>query len=111
MALKESDEIALSHKLHSASGRALPMIAHLAFDRGDFDAAQATFDELAVLGTRCSTPSLRLDIASIGARLALHNHKPALARKRFQWSLSEILRDKVGQRRTYCLAIYVAIEL
>ena len=110
-ALNESDELAVSHKLHSTSSRALPMIAHLAFDRGDTATVRSAYETLLALDPQYHTPHLRLDIATIGARLALLDHKPAVARKRFAKQLPEILQDTVGQRRTYCLAVYVAIEL
>ncbi|MFN2533516.1 MAG: AAA family ATPase, partial [Pyrinomonadaceae bacterium] len=109
--LNESDQLAVSLKLHSAKARTLPMIAHLAFDRGDLATVRTTYGQLLAVDPQLHTRPLRLDIAAVGARLALFDHKPALARKRFPESLSEISRDQIGQRQTYRLALYVAIEL
>jgi len=89
----------------------LPILAHIAFDRGDTAYAQTCHDKLVVGALRYETPTITLDLASIGARLALLNNDPLLARKRFSLSLDKILSDKIVQRRAYCLAIHVAIDL
>jgi len=109
--LLECEELGVKHRLDSARAHPLPILAHMAFDRGDTAYARTCYEKLLAGDLQYENPTVKLDIASIGARLALLDKNPVLARKRFSRSLDEILCDRISQRRAYCLAIHVAIDL
>ena len=109
--LLETEALATHHRLVSGKGDALPMLAHLALERGKNEEAYGWYRELLNLDPRDQRATVRLDLAAIGARLAVLENKPALARRRFSTKLTQLLREPLGQRRAYGLAVHVAIDL
>jgi hypothetical protein len=109
--LLESEAFAVAHKLTPALRHSLPTLVNWDMEKGDLVSATAHYEKLLETHQGNETPyEVRL-VATAGARLALYQNKPRLARTRFAATLDDIVRLEIGQSRTYELALYVAIDL
>ncbi|MBA3340690.1 MAG: AAA family ATPase [Gemmatimonadaceae bacterium] len=110
-ALEEAVAIAQLHRAPSSLSRVIPMLAHLALERGLVEEARSWYESLVRQPTNRSDVYVSLDVGALGARFALLDGDPSQAAKHFQRSLDELIVDRLGQRRVYGLALYVAIEM
>jgi tetratricopeptide (TPR) repeat protein len=109
--LNEALAIAKAHRLPLATEVPMQILASIALDAGDPDAARGWYSELIALPESRYDASRRIVSDSIGLRLALHDGNVKLARELVHADLPELLSDPVAYRRTYGLALLVAVEL
>jgi len=109
--LTEAMSLAESHDLPRSLCRVLPMLAHLALERGELDEAKAWYARLMAQLRPQDDVYVTLDVGSLGARISLLDGDANSAAKQYPLSFEQINSDPLGQGRTYGLAVHVAIRL
>jgi len=109
--LMEAVALAEAHLLPRSLCRVLPMLAHLALERGQIGEARAWYSTLLAQVRPQDDVYVALDMGSVGARIALIDRDAAAAAKHYSHSFQDINSDHLGQGRTYGLAVHVAIIL
>ena len=109
--LDEAAKLATSHRLPGCFARSKAMLGHLNLEQGDLCGAQQAYRDLVSRFEIHDDIYVNLDIASLGTRLAILDQDYVRAAGCYKRPISEIVRDPVGQRRTYALALHVAIQL
>jgi tetratricopeptide (TPR) repeat protein len=109
--LREAAAIAEAHNLPRSLGRALPMLAHLALERGDMDEARSIHQQIARHATESDDINDSLDAGAIALRIALADGDLARAQAVVRKRSDQIALSKKGSRRTYALALSVAVHL
>ena len=104
-------DLATTHGLSFAEQRALPMFAHMALELGRVDQARDLYKRLLSIPAGTADKLRLIQQQAIGVRLALCNHNPDEAMKLLPFSLQEIITDRIYSKRTYNLALLVAVEL
>lgn len=109
--LEEALRLADIHNLLYSKVRALPMLAHLALERGRNEEARRWFVALSNIPPRDGDKYTRLDLDGIAVRLALLDGNLAEAKRALPMSLSEACSDPIPYRRTYLCALHVVTQL
>jgi tetratricopeptide (TPR) repeat protein len=104
-------ELATSHGLAFAEQRALPMFAHMALEVGRIDQAKALYEKLLRIPEGDFDQLRFIQQRAIGVRLALCDQRSDEALKLLPFSLEDISTDRTYSKRTYNLALLVAVEL
>jgi DNA-binding SARP family transcriptional activator/tetratricopeptide (TPR) repeat protein len=109
--LTEALTLADRHHLYLSKARATPMLANLALELGRNHEAKTWLRELVESPISADDRLGHDEIASISARIALAEGRPAEARMWVDEHLSQMRHDQVAQRRAYRAALAVAVEL
>lgn len=108
--LREAVEIAQAHRLPKCLARALPMLAHLALERGLNAEAGRWLDEMTRLHLESDDAYVSLDTTSIHIRLAIARAAET-GNLEAMPQISPNSYPRVGQPHTYTLALHAAISL
>jgi hypothetical protein len=108
--LLEAVEIAERHRLNLSKSRALPLLAHLAFERVDRDEAHHWLQELEGIDMEKEDAIAAVDLVTVRARVALLDGRFDEARS-LESELSQMRNDDNAHRRVYALAVRAAVEL
>jgi DNA-binding SARP family transcriptional activator/tetratricopeptide (TPR) repeat protein len=108
--LNEAVAIAQAHRLPKCLARALPMLAHLALERGLNAEAGKWLDEMTRLDLESDDAYVSLDTTSIRVRLAIARAEGTGDLKRLP-QITPNSHPRVGQPHTYTLALHAAISL
>jgi DNA-binding SARP family transcriptional activator len=109
--LREALEVAERHRIELFKGQAIPLLAHMAIDRGFTSEAQDWLDLLRTLPTSSNEPMLLAEIHSIEARLSLLNGRHKRARELVLNHLLDLKTDPMPYKRVYWNALKVATDL
>ena len=109
--LRDALELAERYELDASIIRVLPMLANFALERGEFETAHKLHDRMSKLVIDSSNEIAVLELASIGARLALIDNNGEEARRLWPLPRSVAIADKVVRRRAYNTALQTAIDL
>jgi tetratricopeptide (TPR) repeat protein len=104
-------DLANSHGLAFAEQRALPMFAHMALEIGQIDQAKELYDKLVRIPDGGFDQLRFIQQQALGVRLALCDGRGVEASKLLPFTLAEIANDPMYSKRTYNLALFVAVEL
>ena len=103
--------LADQHRIHLSKSRAIPMLAYMAIEQGDFEAAHTWLEALRNLLKSADDAMLRMDIGSIDARLALIDGRLNEVSTLVEVDLIDIRTDELPQRRVFWKALRVAAQL
>lgn len=103
--------IAEEHDLVAARARVLPLLASLALEIGQIDVARECEAELRKLSIEQTHSFAVWDLKSLQVRLALIDKRVEDARASLPRSFEDALSDSAFHRRTYTLALHVAVDL
>jgi tetratricopeptide (TPR) repeat protein len=109
--LAEAEELAVSHRVPSASSTVHVKRASHALEDGDIATAQQCYEKLVKINSRYRTPTLEREVAQVGTRLALLSGDATEASRLFGKTIQQIKKDERPQRRVYEVALLVAIQL
>jgi len=110
-ALLEALSVAKKHKTELAGPPAIHQLASLAFERGRTDEAHRWYRLLKHSQPRMHAKHQLMEIGAVGARLALLDGRPAVARRLAPANIDEISKQPLVFQRTYQAALHVAIGL
>lgn len=110
-ALLEALSVAKEHKTDLALPLALHLLASMALERGRTDDATRWYESLKCRPGKRHDKYHIIEIRALGARLALLQDRPAVARRLAPSKMSVIRHEPLVFRRTYQAALYVAIEI
>lgn len=103
--------LADQHRIHLSKSRAIPMLAYMAIEQGDFDAAHTWLEALRSILKSADDAMLRMDIGSIDARLALIDGRLNEVGRLVEVDLIDMRTDELPQRRVFWKALRVAAQL
>lgn len=109
--LTEAIALANSHKLPLATEVPIQLLASIALDLNQISAAREWYNKLMNLPRSQVDTSSTIVRDSIGLRIALSVGDVAEARRLAHSDLADLVRDPIPHRRTYGLALVVAVEL
>jgi DNA-binding SARP family transcriptional activator/tetratricopeptide (TPR) repeat protein len=104
-------DLARTHCLALAEQRAIPPFAHMALETGRIDRARKLYERLLEIPINASDKFTFVQRQALGVRLALHDGKADEALRLLPFTLDEISSDPVFNKRTYNLALLVAVQL
>jgi tetratricopeptide (TPR) repeat protein len=109
--IREALNIAETQGLFTAKIRLLPLLGNLALEIGDLSLARYAEQKLSNLEIDSSNKFSRLELHSLRTRLALAEGRLREARVHLPSSLEAALADSISHRRTYAIALQVAVLL
>jgi len=104
-------ELATSHGLAFAEQRAIPPFAHLALETANLQQARRLYERLMRIPINAGDHFTFVQQQALAVRLALCDGDPTEARRLLPFSLAEVKDEPVYNKRTYNLALLVAVEL
>jgi DNA-binding SARP family transcriptional activator/tetratricopeptide (TPR) repeat protein len=104
-------EIATTHGLSLAEQRAILPFAHMALEIGKVEDARRLYARLLEIPIGSCDQFTYVQQQALGVRLAIYDGKPNEAAQLLPFSLDEISTEPVYNKRTYNLALFVAVEL
>jgi len=103
--------LAERHRIQLSKSRAIPMLAHMRIELGDFDEARQCLDSLRACCNSLDDRNARFEIGTIEARLALASGSRVDVRTLIERDLAEMQTDQLPHRRAYWKALRVAAQL
>ena len=104
-------DVARKHNLQAAEQRVIPLIANMALETGDIDAAREWTRQLCAIPVDPSNRYAVLERQALAERIALCDGRATEARSLVPMTFAEAAVDPIHHRRTYNLALFVAAEL
>jgi tetratricopeptide (TPR) repeat protein len=108
---REAISLADRHRIHLSKSRAIPMLAHMCIELGDFEEAAQCLHSLLECANPNEDRNARFEIGTIEARLALASGERVDIRTLVEEDLVEMQSDQLPYRRTYWKALRVAAQL
>jgi DNA-binding SARP family transcriptional activator/tetratricopeptide (TPR) repeat protein len=109
--LNEAIDLSDRHRTHLSKTIALPLLAHLAIERGLIDDARKSLAALQDCAPASGDRMRDVEIAAIQARLHLFDGDYQSAKRIIEVDLSHMRTDHLPHKRAYWNALYVATQL